>query len=912
MCKRIFKSFAMIALALTAVFGVLAGCNDKTPENLLTFEVAAEVEATYGTYYVLEEVAGEDTNGNTYFPAVKITDSENNEISVEDGKFFVGSMAGYKITYSIEFGNETVVKETAVKVFDKTKPTIKLAREVELVRVGEDYRIPAAEISDDLDEDEDITVSYSVSFGGNKVEVTEGAFRPSAVGDYTVKYTATDKAGNVAEKTLTVSAVNEEGNVMYFNHKLGASNAKFDGYTGAISDEQTYGDDEYALQLTHGYASNPSAVEAFTGSVTLENPFIKDVSEENLVYFYAYAPNVSFDVYIDNPVTAISDSKTIWESKVHVSRGVWTRIVIENDGQGTFSMGNADVMSAAHKIKSNDITGLGIRFLIQKADNPDSVDNIGCIYMSTLRVAESLPTAKVTLSVGVVFPNDEITLPAPTIDGYDGSTTYKTYISKDGGSFSEIQGSAYTPTVVGNYTVRYEVYGDGKLLDTVAGSFAVTEKEDGVIAYLHRNFGKATVTAGDGINDMHNDSNYVVEGEENSLYFDVTYWPDLKISKPAIKDLNEKEGSEYKYNYVYFWIRTNQNGVSVGLNNHGGATVLKKDEWVRVVATRDGETFKMNGIEIFGQNTNPGKNYPATVTDITDFALAFNAEGFSAAIWLGSIRAVKTLPTIEKTFENSYAKDTPIDVSATATGATVKVFRKNGETLTEYTENTFTATEYGAYTFVYKAYVGDLLVDYAERVVAVLDMTNVVAPFNYGFGADCLNFPATHKGEISKDHTYNGEENSLKITPMGEAISTYDNPEYGYAAGQIFFNDKVSASEIPVGGNLYFYVYSPNVTVRIYGETGSTEWGNSCITVQKGVWTRINVFRNNETNWWMGETGLLGNGSSLNANSIIGLGFRVNILKGDNAGVAGNQIGSIYFSAIRITADNPPPDAVNP
>lgn len=60
-----------------------------------------------------------------------------------------------------------------------------------------------AEATDNYDEN--VSISYEVTLGSDKITVTNGKFTPAKEGTYAVKITATDNAGNVAVETVSIT-----------------------------------------------------------------------------------------------------------------------------------------------------------------------------------------------------------------------------------------------------------------------------------------------------------------------------------------------------------------------------------------------------------------------------------------------------------------------------------------------------------------------------------------------------------------------------------------------------------------------------------------------------------------------------------------------------------------------------------
>ena len=125
----------------------------------------------------------------------------------------------------MELSFPTVAKESSILItkilgvsLDGVKPTDTKAPKIEIdysdfenenaptAKVGAAYKIPTATAFDELGGNFDVSVVVEDS-NGERVGVTGGKFVPSAVGNYSIVYSAKDFYGNSATKTLTVSSV---------------------------------------------------------------------------------------------------------------------------------------------------------------------------------------------------------------------------------------------------------------------------------------------------------------------------------------------------------------------------------------------------------------------------------------------------------------------------------------------------------------------------------------------------------------------------------------------------------------------------------------------------------------------------------------------------------------------------------
>ena len=129
-------------------------------------------------------------------------DKVDGELKVVDisGDVDTSKPGEYLVTYRLKdsVGNlDEKVRKVIVSYPDKTPPIIILKGEDSIsLKTGESYEEPGATANDAVDGDVKVSM--------------EGSVDTNTAGEYTITYSATDKAGNKATKTRTITVVEEE------------------------------------------------------------------------------------------------------------------------------------------------------------------------------------------------------------------------------------------------------------------------------------------------------------------------------------------------------------------------------------------------------------------------------------------------------------------------------------------------------------------------------------------------------------------------------------------------------------------------------------------------------------------------------------------------------------------------------
>lgn len=113
----------------------------------------------------------------------------------------------YKVKYTaIEkdwFNNKRVMQYT-ISVYDNIAPEIVLKNVVTTGKVGEVYRLPTIEVTDNIAEDEDLTIRVYAYTPAGKLIYIDGGIRFSSTGKYGFRVIALDGFGNAAYREFSV------------------------------------------------------------------------------------------------------------------------------------------------------------------------------------------------------------------------------------------------------------------------------------------------------------------------------------------------------------------------------------------------------------------------------------------------------------------------------------------------------------------------------------------------------------------------------------------------------------------------------------------------------------------------------------------------------------------------------------
>ena len=198
-----------IALSLSVVASCQTGTGNNQPTgNLSILNWQNETaEGILGSRFDVETLKAVDTSGKEYPVNISVKKLANGvEIPLIYNAFDLLSTGGYEIIYTAGSGNNIAVKKITVSVKDQATPVIIITGN-NIAEVGEEYKYPTLNISDDSGEDCEISVKV-YNEADQVVPSAENSFVPSQVGYYTLLVSALDKSGNAKTKTFELYARN--------------------------------------------------------------------------------------------------------------------------------------------------------------------------------------------------------------------------------------------------------------------------------------------------------------------------------------------------------------------------------------------------------------------------------------------------------------------------------------------------------------------------------------------------------------------------------------------------------------------------------------------------------------------------------------------------------------------------------
>lgn len=159
--------------------------------------------------------------------------------------FFFENIGDYVVTVEIfdRSGNKTVT-DYKITTVDTTAPVIKNMKP-SFVWIADSVAIPVPEVYEIGDYDLTVTVKKN----GVDVPVTDFAFAPDEIGEYTITYLATDESGNTSKPVSAIVNVIANGTVADFNADAEESFWQLDGNEKYLGDGETivYGTDGGAI-----------------------------------------------------------------------------------------------------------------------------------------------------------------------------------------------------------------------------------------------------------------------------------------------------------------------------------------------------------------------------------------------------------------------------------------------------------------------------------------------------------------------------------------------------------------------------------------------------------------------------------------------------------------------------------------
>lgn len=176
--------------------------------------------------------------------SVKVYDSSNNEVVLDNNGFVATDLNGYTIVYTAEDDLGVEELRISVTVLQASVPNISVdAPDASMVYRGDEVSVPAYEI---IYDEEELTATVTVTDeNGDVVTVTDGKFK-AMPGVYTITYTTAPTNGDEVSKAITVTCVNGKvlsdfstvGNVQYVSYE-NTKEVTAQGYKLTVSGSET-------------------------------------------------------------------------------------------------------------------------------------------------------------------------------------------------------------------------------------------------------------------------------------------------------------------------------------------------------------------------------------------------------------------------------------------------------------------------------------------------------------------------------------------------------------------------------------------------------------------------------------------------------------------------------------------------
>ncbi|MBQ7370145.1 MAG: hypothetical protein IJW58_04120 [Clostridia bacterium] len=188
MKKKIVKLLSTIILS-TSVFSMVA-CGEVETQAPTVKEI------DYGTVYSVSVASGTQ---------VTVLDPKGRLVKLYGNSFVPTEMGDYTL---IEETKNGIIK-TLLRVIDQSAPTIQADRERLYASVGGEVALPQITVTDNCD----TAVAYKAYLVNGETEtLLTDEFVFTEQGDYSVLIKATDKAGNVAQKSIAYTVVSGTSN----------------------------------------------------------------------------------------------------------------------------------------------------------------------------------------------------------------------------------------------------------------------------------------------------------------------------------------------------------------------------------------------------------------------------------------------------------------------------------------------------------------------------------------------------------------------------------------------------------------------------------------------------------------------------------------------------------------------------
>lgn len=343
------KKIIILLLILVSIFSFSA-CGEKEKEITYVAEYGEEFTIPY---FGDGEYSLKDTDGNV--------------IELSSNTFVPNDEQGYELT----FKKGKKISKFNIEVVDTLSPVIKTDYNFKTVMVGEKVYLPKAVAIDT--KDGETVCSYSVEHNGQAVNIADDSFVISSVGVFDVKITATDKAGNLAEKSVYYDALSYNDNltevIASFSTPYGPQhigNSK--GFSPCYSTDIKYKDENGSLQM------KMNGDQYLAPSFILNNFAKNDLSDS-----YGFV----FRVYNDMGINISFAINWVEGSFVYsLPENEWTEIYISKKYFDDFAESPVEMFK--EKFSINNINGMYFAFYAQDVEGLQKGLPRGNLYFSNI------------------------------------------------------------------------------------------------------------------------------------------------------------------------------------------------------------------------------------------------------------------------------------------------------------------------------------------------------------------------------------------------------------------------------------------------------------------------------------------------------------------------------------------------
>lgn len=158
----------------------------------------------YVGFAVSVSATAQDADGNAVNVSIIVVDENGKQYAVGNGAFTPDKAGVYTVSFTAQDGSLIGYASHRVTVIDDTQnPDLAVDFADMTVERGSVVTLPAGTAQDNADPN--VTVTVSVAFGTEQVELSGNTFTAEKEGTYTITWTAQDSAGNTATVTAYVT-----------------------------------------------------------------------------------------------------------------------------------------------------------------------------------------------------------------------------------------------------------------------------------------------------------------------------------------------------------------------------------------------------------------------------------------------------------------------------------------------------------------------------------------------------------------------------------------------------------------------------------------------------------------------------------------------------------------------------------